>query len=196
MGGGLVSTLQTRGRVLSPPPHRHVRGALLPPSPRVPRHAHWQAAPARRASLVEADGGAAQRLLTLLRHVLVAAPCSHGRAPPAVVHYFLPLFHLSVVFSACFVRWAVCSAAAARSPWPSPRLPTSFSFFYFSSTVILPLSITIPRCQRGRACTCLCVTGLAHPLPSPASVASAWPCGPDAARAARGRSLRRGCLSS
>lgn len=41
-------------------------------------------------------------------------------------------FHLSVVFSACFVRWAVCPAAAAPSRWPSPSPAHLFLFFFYS----------------------------------------------------------------
>lgn len=194
-GGGPVSTLGTRGRVLSPPPHRHVRGALLPP--RHVSHAmhigkqRMAGVPVSSRQTGARRSGCSLSCVTAwwLHLALTVAPLLLWST------IFFPFPLVCCIFGlfravGCLPRR--CGTLSLAFPLSCPPLSL---FFLFSSTVILPLSITIPRCRRGRACACLCVTGLAHPFPSPASLASAWSCGPDAARAAHGQSLRRGCLS-
>lgn len=164
-------------------------------TPRVSCHAHWQAAPGRRATREGRFAEAVQQLLSRLRPVLVGPAASHGRASPVVVHCFFSYFPVVCSFFG-FFRAVGCLLRRCATLSCLPSTPSSFlSFALFDHRHTHFHHYPPPIGEGGRSPACVC---LGFPSPPPASLAPAWPCrpGPDDGGAAHASSLRRGWLSS
>lgn len=194
VGGGGYQPFGHVGGCYHPPAQTRAWGVIAP-APRVGRHAHCD-----EQRLPGVPGSSRQPGARRSGCSLSCVTSWWLHLAPTVA----PLLLWSTIFflcSTCLLYFQLVScgglfAPPLRHPFlclPPHCPPVSFFIVLFNRHRT-PLRHCPPLPARAGVCLPVC-DWACPPRPPPASLATAWPGGPDAGRAAHGRSLRRGWLS-